>query len=304
MIRSKNPIIYFCYNRYNYTKKTIKILKNVKCPLIYIVCDGPKNSVDEKKVNKVKNLIKQIKFSSKVKKIFRKKNLGCKISVSKGLDLFFKKEKAGIILEDDIIYDQGFIDFCDYGLSKYKDKKNISMVSGTNYLSSHKQSNEYFYSTHFIIWGWATWREKWKKYDVEMKNWNNPKIKEKLKKKNSKEVFNFLKYRFNQLTNNYKDTWDIQWYFTCLENEWLSLIPKTNLVSNIGLKGTHSSSYYDTLYLKIGKINISKIAQPKIISSNHSYDYKLHKYYNFKKNFIQKVIFKLYFIFLKYLKKI
>ena len=34
-----------------------------------------------------------------------------------------------------------------------------------------KISNEYFYSKHFLIWGWATWRHVWKKYDVNMKDW-------------------------------------------------------------------------------------------------------------------------------------
>ena len=112
------------------------------------------------------------------------------------------------------------------------------MISGTNYLSFTKKSNQYFYSTHFIIWGWATWRDNWKKYDVKMKSWKNTKVKEKLRKRYSKDVYNFLNYRFNQLINNYKDTWDIQWYFTCVENNWLSIIPRANLVSNIGIKGT------------------------------------------------------------------
>ena len=56
------------------------------------------------------------------------------------------------------------------------------MISGTNYLGSAKFSDEYFFSSHYLIWGWATWKNAWKKYDVEMKEWKDKKIKAYLKK--------------------------------------------------------------------------------------------------------------------------
>ena len=58
---------------------------------------------------------------------------------------------------------------------------------------------------------------------------------------------------------NYSDTWDIQWYFNCIYNKGLSIIPEANLVSNIGVQGTHSNEYYKTLFLKYGEMDTSKI---------------------------------------------
>ena len=89
------------------------------------------------------------------------------------------------------------------------------MISGTNYFGSGIKSNKYFYSKHFLIWGWATWSNAWKKYDVEMKEWKNKIVKSNIKKDHESDIYAFLEERFNQLTKDYKDTWDIQWYFTC-----------------------------------------------------------------------------------------
>ena len=52
-------------------------------------------------------------------------------------------------------------------------------------------SNKYFFSEHFLIWGWATWKRSWKKYDVEMKKWKNIKVKNKLKKRYDRNEYNF-----------------------------------------------------------------------------------------------------------------
>ena len=64
------------------------------------------------------------------------------------------------------------------------------MISGTNYIGFKNYSNKYF-SKHYIIWGWATWRSAWKKYDVEMKDWSKQTIKIKLKDNIRRKNMNF-----------------------------------------------------------------------------------------------------------------
>lgn len=291
------PILYCGYNRYKFTNESIKILKKIKAKKIYIWLDGPKkNNIDQKKCKKVKELIKKTKFNCKVIFKFQKKNLGCKYSIYNAISWFFENETAGIILEDDILPSDGFFKFCEYGLKKYKQSRKISMICGTNYLGSGKKSNVYFYSKHFLIWGWATWKNRWKKYDVEMKDWNLKKIKLKIKKQYSKSEYNFLSERFNQLTNDYKDTWDIQWYFTCIKQNFLCVMPDANLVSNIGIYGTHSNKFYKTLFLKPGEIDVNKLKYPNKLVRNIKYDLLLHKIFNYKKNFFQKIYYKIKYL--------
>jgi len=301
-MKINSPILYCCYNRPNNVKKSIRVLKKINAKNIYIVCDGPKKTLlDLKKCNKVKYIINKTKFKTKPILRFRKKNFGCKLSISDAISWFFKKEKSGIILEDDLIPSNDFFKFCDYGLKKYKNSKKIRMISGTNYIGFKKNSDKYFFSKHYIIWGWATWRNAWKKYDVYMKDWSKQNIKNRIKRQHSSQEYKFLSEKFDQLSNEYKDTWDIQWYFTCVKNKWLTMTPETNLVTNIGIKGTHSNQFYDTLHLKTGSINLKKVKVPKKVKTNKKFDLDINNYFNFKNNLFKKNYFKLKYKILRYL---
>lgn len=284
-----SPILYCCYNRLDLIKKSLEILRHIHCINLYIAIDGPKNDQDKIIVDEVIIFIKKQKFKSNVKFLIRNKNLGCKIAISSAIDWFFENEEFGIILEEDLLPSQNFFQFCDYALEKYKNEEKIMMISGTNYLGENISSNKYVFSEHFLIWGWATWKRAWKYYDVEMKKWHDKSVKQDLKDRYNKKEFDFLQKRFDSFFGSYSDTWDIQWYFNCIYNRGLTVIPESNLVSNIGVEGTHSKKYYKTLFLKYGNIRMDELVSPSKIERNYDFDMKLHKIYNFKNNFYIKI---------------
>ena len=80
------------------------------------------------------------------------------------------------------------------------------------------------------------------------------------------------------------------------------MTPETNLVTNIGISGTHSNKFYDTLHLKVGKINFKKLKGPNILETDKKFDLDVNNYFNFKNNLIKKIYFKLKYKILKYLK--
>tara|TARA_Y100000741_G_scaffold357316_1_gene335036 strand:- start:634 stop:1539 length:906 start_codon:yes stop_codon:yes gene_type:complete len=300
-MKIESPILYCCYNRLDLIKKSLDIIQKIECKKIYISIDGPKNtSQDIKKNQDILNYIQNLSFSSKKELLINDKNKGCKFAISNAIDWFFENEEQGIILEEDLLPSKSFFNFCDYALNKYKNNSNVMMISGTNYLGEKVKSNNYFYSEHFLIWGWATWKRSWNFYDVEMKSWKKESVKLELQKRYSSKEYNFLKNRFNSYFKDYSDTWDIQWYFSCVYNKGLTVMPEANLVTNIGVEGTHSKKYYDTLFLECGELEIEKINSPTEIKRNYIFDLKLHKKYNFK-NFILvkiKLILKKIFFFL------
>lgn len=289
-MKIENPILYCCYNRLDLIKKSIKIIQKINCKKIYISIDGPKeNSIDQNKNQEILRYISNCKFNSEIELLRRNKNLGCKVAISSAIDWFFENEESGIILEEDLIPSSSFFLFCDYALNKYKNIKEIMMVSGTNYLGENIISNKYVYSQHYLIWGWATWKRAWQSYDVSMKNWLDENVKNKIKKRYNKLEYKFLNEKFNSFFSNYSDTWDIQWYFSCIENNGLTIMPETNLVTNIGMIGTHSTQYYKTLFLKKNEIDIDKIIPPKKIIRDFKFDEKLHKKYHFKNHYYEKI---------------
>ncbi len=286
----KNPILYCCYNRIDNVKKSITVLKKIKCHKIYIALDGPKNQNDDfNKCLEVRKFIQDTKFNSKVEYLVRPKNLGCKLAIAGAIDWFFENVNKGIILEDDLIPCDDFFKFCDYGLDKYENDNKIMMISGTNYLGANVTSNKYHFSEHFLIWGWATWKRAWKTYDIEMETWKDPKERKKIQDRFSKKEFEFLNKKFNLYFNEYHDTWDIQWYYSCIKKNGLTLMPEANLVTNIGLDGTHSNSYYKTLFLNYGKIDTSNLISPTEIKVNKKIDMKIHNKFNFENLILLKL---------------
>lgn len=277
----KNAVLYCCYNRPEIVIKSIKHLNNSSINKIYIFRDGPKNNIKDKiNCEKVAKIIKNFKFECKVVYKINQKNLGCRIGIQRAINWFFRNEKQGIILEDDIIPTKNFFGFMNYCLERYKNDSRIMMVSGTNYMGSKVESNKYFYSEHFLIWGWATWKRAWKKYDPDMRLWNKKSTKLKIKRKFTDLEYKFLENKFNSLKTIYKDTWDIQWYFNCLYNNGLTIMPEANLVTNIGKEGTHDGPYLKTLFLKFGSINLKRIISPKNIIVNRNFDLMMHKKFN------------------------
>lgn len=299
-MKINSPILFCCYNRLDMIKKSLDIIRNIECKKIYISIDGPKNDEIEKNINQeIIKYITSIQFKSNTEFLIRKENLGCKIAISSAIDWFFSNEESGIILEEDLLPTDTFFKFCDYALEKYEDKSSVMMISGTNYIGSGLVSNKYFFSEHFLIWGWATWKRAWKLYDVEMLNWQKDDVKKKIQNRYSEKEYKFLQNKFNSFLDDYSDTWDIQWYFACINNSGLTVMPEANLVSNIGIEGTHSNKYYKTLFLKHGKIEIEKLKSPNTIKRNIEFDMKIHKKFHFENFLLKKIKAKIKKIFFK-----
>ena len=77
--------------------------------------------------------------------------------------------------------------------------------------------------------------------------------------------------------------------FACIKNKGLCVVPEANLVKNIGIEGTHSKKFYETLLLDYGDIDMRKLESPKTIEMNKKYDLKINKKFHFKNKFIENL---------------
>lgn len=211
-----------------------------------MIADGPKDKEEQKNCLVTrKEVEKKIDWDCQVEKIYSETNLGCARRVQTGLDTVFKRENSAIILEDDTLPHRSFFNFCEVLLRKYKHEENIYHISGCNfYPSTSKEMSSYCISSIVNIWGWATWSRAWSKYDLKMKSWEKQNKEEFLEEWCShKKVRKDTLKMFDLHCNNQDPwTWDYQWVYACWENKGLSIIPKVNLVQNIGFgpEGTHT----------------------------------------------------------------
>jgi hypothetical protein len=234
------PILLLVFNRLDATKQVFEEIRKLKPKYLYVSADGPRE-YKEKEVEKclaVRNYIQtNVDWECELKLNFFNKNQGCKIGVSKGIDWFFSFVEEGIILEDDCLPNPSFFTFCKLSLEKYKNNPKVMMVSGINFFPEFQtiDNSSVHFTKYMHIWGWATWKRKWKHYDVNISSYQNPIIKLKilLYLKDVRE-FLFWMRTFKVIYSNKVDTWDMQWQFAMFLQNGFSILPNKNLIKNIG----------------------------------------------------------------------
>ena len=297
-------VLFLVYNRLFHTKKVFEKIKLAKPPRLYIAADGPiKNLEDDKrKVKDVRRyILENIDWKCEVKTLFRENNHGCKYACSEAIDWFFENEEKGIILEDDTLPNESFFKYCEDLLEKYKDDMRVWHIAGNNFHFGWKRDNDYSYyfgGIYGSIWGWATWRNRWKHYDVNMKNYNEAFSKSYLE--NCYDGSNAVKEKLKdfELIKNGFDTWDIQWTYARWINNGLTIVPNLNLVSNIGFgeESTHTNFKLDIRGdMKNFKIELP-LRHPSLIIRDQISENKFYK--NFIKiSLFSKIIQKIKKIF-------
>ena len=276
MSKFKVSILLITYKRSKYLEKVLSRIKKINPKILYIYSDGPKDKLEEADVLKCRKIINDINWGN-VKKKFNIRNKGIELIPKLAIDWVFQKNSKAIILEDDTLPNLSFFTFCEKLLLKYENNPKISMISGTN-LSQENTKNlkqSYFFSKYSNIWGWATWKNKWNHYDRKMKNW--PKYRGKKLKMYSyfNEEFHWWNKMFKLTFNGKNRNWDYQWTFKNFYKKRLSIVPKKNLISNIGIEG-HGRNSKKLFNLKTHKIKFP-LNHPKNIELNCRIDKSICK---------------------------
>lgn len=282
------PILFLVFNRPETTRQVFKKIKEARPSILYIASDGPRSHIvgESEIVQSIREyLLNQINWDCEVKTLFRIENLGCGKAVNEAITWFFENVEEGIILEDDCLPNQDFFWFCEELLKEYRNDEDVMSIGGTNFLRGIKRGkSSYYFSSHFHVWGWASWRRAWVKYDYEVKNMTEERLRTILNKRFiSSGEKRLYKSMFNDMKMRKVDTWDYQWFFTHLFSDGLTIIPNVNLVTNIGHDGTHFINDY-----KNPRINLpTETIFPWVLNKNKKPDKKadlLLYRLNFKQN--------------------
>jgi len=248
------PILFLVFNRPETTRAVFDVIRSVRPEKLYIAADGARSGRmgEAKLCDDVRQIVSQIDWECRVEKLFRSENLGCKRAVSEAISWFFEREEYGIIIEDDVVPCPSFFEFMSYALSKYEDDLRVMMVCGSNSLGGGISSSRYFFSTIGSVWGWGTWRRAWLRYDSELPDWSYDGFLDNLSVRFGRSRARYLAEIFAHHNKLQVDTWDTQWTYCCVFNSGYAVIPEANLVSNIGVVGTHSSQVSRNHFVPLG----------------------------------------------------
>jgi len=287
----KTPILFLIFNRPDTTIKVFEAIRQIKPAFLYVAADGPRKDRSgeaEKCEQSRKLVIDNIDWPCEVKTLFRNENLGCGKAVSSAITWFFENVEMGIILEDDCLPHSDFFLFCEELLKYHKNNKNVMFISGDNFQDGKKRGNDsYYFSSYNHVWGWATWRRAWEKYDFTLESISYEKFEDILSKYfQSEKVKESWRIVFNKMKSNMIDTWDFQLAFSIWANNGICIIPNVNLISNIGFgeDATHTLAISEVANMPI--FGILPIKHPQ----NILIDKKADKYYF--ENYISKSIYK------------
>jgi hypothetical protein len=277
------PVLFLVFNRLDTAKQVFAIIRQIKPRYFYIAADGARNDKpgEREKCAAVRQyILDNIDWPCEVKTLFRDKNLGCKMAVSGAISWFFQNEEWGIILEDDCLPDLSFFPFCQELLEKYKNDETIAVISGDDFNPDKVGDGDYYLSRIPHIWGWATWRRTWEKYDVAMAEFPRFKKDGAIKKIwSNKRVQNYWIDILSEVYQGKIDTWDYQLTFSLFINNSFCICPNVNLVSNIGFgnEATHTLLKINKLQNIPSKTMSFPLVHPKEVVVNKKMDMFVNK---------------------------
>ena len=266
------PVVLLIYNRPQLTSKVFDIISQVSPAKLYIVADGPLRKVDISLCQQTRNIVSQVDWPCQVKRIYSQSNLGLRKRVITGLNQIFQNEETAIILEDDCIPDLSYFRYCEELLDKYANDTRILSIAGfNNYPSNHKEDS-YYFSRYVESWGWATWKRAWELYSDDMADWPNLRTTDWLYTVTGSFWESiYWKYIFDLTYKGKYNSWAYRWMYTAFQNKMVTIIPKTNLISNIGFGNSATNTKISVKLPKTNSIRFP-LKHPKEVTINEPLD--------------------------------
>jgi hypothetical protein len=235
------------FNRSETTRRVFEAIAKIRPAKLLVIADGPRASKmgEEEICTQVRQIFETVDWPCELLTNFAAANLGCQERVISGLDWVFSLVEEAIILEDDCLPDLSFFPFCQELLERYRGDSRVAAISGTNLLEKHfKSKDSYYFSQFGGIWGWATWSSEWRRYDRHLTSWPYNRREGTLSEiLDQQRAVSYWTRIFDQMyQKNVPNTWDYQWLYTNLVNNLVTVVPKVNLVQNIGfgVDATHT----------------------------------------------------------------
>lgn len=301
-------ILLIFFARPNTLEEVFKAVKKAKPTKLFLACDGPRvgNKTDVEMIKKCKEIVEQVDWECEVHTKYSEENLGCGVGPSSAITWAFSFVDKLVILEDDCVPDESFFPFMKEMLDKYADDERIGLISGFNHFKDWDcNGNSYFFTKCGATLGWGTWKRVWNQYDYYVDKINDPYIynllkKELIDKKSGKIRCTSWKKASIETKEKKVNYWDIQFGFLKYSQSYLCIVPKSNMIYNIGCGpgSTHTETMQSTkwkpgqiLFMPTAKMEFP-LKHPDLIICDRRYDEKALRMV-FHRSFIKKVFKKI-----------
>lgn len=243
------PVLILFFNRPYALAQVFEQVRNARPSKLFLYQDGPRNENDYDNMDACRKIVENIDWECEVHKSYQKENSGCDPSNYYAQKWAFSIVDKCIVFEDDSVPSVSFFSFCKELLDLYEKDERIGMISGLNHEGITEDINsDYFFSTSFSIWGWASWRRVIDKWDDKYNFLDDSSCVKQMhslfkQRKYRDEFFNIAK----QHKESGKSFYETIFYSELVLNSQLSIIPKKNMIHNLGPDGGDSTHYGNSI---------------------------------------------------------
>ena len=168
-------VLLLFFNRPDSFEKVFAQVRKVRPSRLFLYQDGPRGEQDLEGIMACRRIAQDIDWECDVRRQYQERNYGCDPSGYLSHRWAFSMADKCIVLEDDVVPAQSFFPFCKEMLDRYEHDQRVWMVAGFN---TDEQSTDitedYFFTSAFSIWGWASWRRVIEQWDESYSFLNNP----------------------------------------------------------------------------------------------------------------------------------
>lgn len=250
----ETPVLYITFARPEYASQSFAAIKAAKPKKLYFYSNKARDEKpDEVKRNiEVRSFIKEIDWDCEVKTWFRYKYVDVYTSLWGAIDWLFDNEEKGIVIEEDVVASLAFFDYVDQLINKYRNDKNVWMISGNNSTPKYNPDELSYWGSRYIhIFGWASWADRWHKIDKKMIDW--PKFRRSYEFRiywDSVVAARIQRSYYDRVYNNYStyNPWDFIFSYNMVMNKSYCILPQYNLVADVGVTGVHHNQMVKSVY--------------------------------------------------------
>lgn len=246
------PVALVFFNRPEQFAVVFEQVKKAKPSKLFLIQDGPRegNTRDAENIAKCREVLNGIDWECDVTRDFSEVNLGCGKRVFSGISRCFEEVDRLIILEDDCVPSQSFFPFCKEMLERYKDDNRIGLITGMNHLGQFDAvPGDYLFSNVGSIAGWATWRRSWENVPFDLMEIVEDTYAMRMLKNHEKyapnrnRVYSNVTEKAEKLNKGEKlSSWSTQFGLNQILQSRLILVPRVNMMTNIGLTAESANS--------------------------------------------------------------
>ena len=238
------PVLIITFNRPDNFNKLINALSKIRPEILRIAIDGPRrnNEMDKDKIEKIKDIIKDISWTSNIETTYSPINQTSRFSIPNAVNWVFEDFDSVIVIEDDVIPGIKLIEFLEKCLIKFKNNELVAHISGYNTVPEKYISNGSLIRKSLVpqSYVWATWRNRWKIYNDDI---NIKQLKRLLLQNDQISIYGKKAWirEFKNTEKNLINSWAYRWTGSIWTNNMFCITPNVNLVEYIGINnGTNT----------------------------------------------------------------